>query len=245
MRKIQKGKNQREVAKSLNISRCAIQALMKKFGSTGTVTDRQKPGRPHKTTAREERKSVMLSKKNPFQTASELNRDWFPSQTVTTRTVRNILRKYGLRGCVAAKVPRLTIKQLKARIRWCRQHEYWPAYRYENVIFSDEFRMELNTNRRQYVRRKLKSRLKERYTTKTVKFGGKSLMIWGCIKHNVDRMLIRCIGNDNSAEYQRVLSEGLLPFYCHDEEFMHDGAPCHRSKPTTECLQRNHMYTVI
>ena len=48
---------------------------------------------------------------------------------------------------------------------------------------------------------------------KTVKHEGKSLMVWGAIKENGEQILIRFNKRADSVEYQRVLREGLLPFY--------------------------------
>lgn len=151
------------------------------------------------------------------------------------KSQREVSKRYNVSRCA------INNKQLKARIAWCRQHKHFPTTRFQNVIYSDECRMELHPNRRQYVRRPKGTRLKDRYTTKTVKFGGKSLMIWGCVKYNGDRMLIRCNGNVDSAEYQRILCEGLLPHYDPEEEFMHDGAPCHRSRSTSLFLSENNI----
>ena len=36
------------------------------------------------------------------------------------------------------------------------------------------------------------TRYDAKYTTKTVKFGGKSLMVWGVIREDGTRVLIRC-----------------------------------------------------
>jgi hypothetical protein len=78
-----------------------------------------------------------------------------------------------------------------------------------------------------------------KYNIKTVKHGGKSIMVWGAIKGNGDRILIKFKKNADSVEYQRILSEGLLAFYDCDKIFQQDGAPCHRSKSTEKFLVEN------
>ena len=56
-------------------------------------------------------------------------------------------------------------------------------YFWNDVIFGDENRLKLlSRRRREYVRRPQGSRCNPKYTTKTVKFGGKSIMVWGAIK---------------------------------------------------------------
>lgn len=239
LRLIKEGKSQRRVAKLLHVSRCAVQALLRKFRSTGCVEDRSKSGRPCKTTIRERRHLILLSKNMPFHTARELQQTWDTVNSVCTRTVRNILCKYGLRGRISAKKPLLTKRHLHLRRKWCNSYKKWTYNNWKDVIFSDESKIDLRPKKRQYVRRGVGSRHKTRYTTKTVKFGGKSLMVWGFIKSNGERCLIRCNGNVDSSEYQRVLSEGLLPNYHPNEIFMQDGATCHTSHSTREFEDAN------
>lgn len=50
------------------------------------------------------------------------------------------------------------------------------------VIFNNESKTELYSNEREYIWRWAVARHKPRYTTKTVKFDGESLMVWEDIK---------------------------------------------------------------
>ena len=78
---------------------------------------------------------------------------------------------------------------------------------WKDVIFSDESRLELFSGRRKYVHRPQGSRYNPRYTTKTVKFGRKSIMAWGAMKADGTRILIRCPDRMNSAAYEKVLKK--------------------------------------
>ena len=64
------------------------------------------------------------------------------------------------------------------------------------------------------------------YTTKTLKFVGKSLLISGAIKSNGERWNITI----DSLEYQRILAEGFLPHINIGEIFQQDNALCHTSR---------------
>jgi len=48
---------------------------------------------------------------------------------------------------------------------------------------------------------------------KTIKFGGKSLIVWGAIKEDGTKILIRCPDWMNSEGYVEVLQKELLPIY--------------------------------
>ena len=78
---------------------------------------------------------------------------------------------------------------------------------------------------------------RSQYTLKTSKFGGKSLMVWGAIKYDGSRSLIKCDGNVNSSDYQDILRRGLIPIYNTSDIFIQDNAPCHRSASTVQFLE--------
>ena len=101
--------------------------------------------------------------------------------------------------------------------------------------FSDECKIELNSNRRIFVRRSIGNRLKAKYVRSTVKFPS-YIMVWGAISGDGSRVIVRCNKNVDSDEYQRILRIGLPHIYCRGCAFQHDGAPAHRSSSTTKFL---------
>jgi len=107
-----------------------------------------------------------------------------------------------------------------------------------SVIFTNEMRIELYGSRRAYVRRKVSMRYRNEYVCKTFKFGCRSLLLWGAIKEDGSRILLRCSSVMNSSAYQSILDEELRDIYGRDSVLMHDGAPCHRSVSTQLYLER-------
>ena len=61
-------------------------------------------------------------------------------------------------------------------------------------------------------------------------------MVWGAIRGDGHRTLVRCSKNVDSIEYQRILSIGLLQMCNGRTIFQHDGAPTHRSQSTQQYL---------
>jgi len=218
------------------VSRCAIQNTIKKFRIHNRVQDLPRSGRPKKTTTREQRNLTRLSKKHPKWTARELLKQWKTVQPVCLSTTKAILRKYGLYGRVAAKKPLLTKRHKETRLSWCYAYKHWTAAMWKKIVFTDEAKIELKPRVRKFVRRPVGTRFLDKFTTKTLKFGGGAIMVWGAIKGNGDRKLIKCEGNVDSTEYQRILTSGLLPLLERDEFLQQDGAPCHRSKSTQHFL---------
>ena len=55
------------------------------------------------------------------------------------------------------------------------------------------------------------------------------LMVWGVIRGDGSRVIVKCNKNVDSAEYQRILRVGLPHIYCRGYAFQHHGAPAHRT----------------
>ena len=94
------------------------------------------------------------------------------------------------------------------------------------------------STRRMLVRRRIGSRLQNNLVCRTMKYGGYSIMLWGAIKGDGSRVLIKCPRTLNSSGYQTVLDEGLTPLYDASNIFMQDNAPCHKSASTLAYLER-------
>jgi len=55
-------------------------------------------------------------------------------------------------------------------------------------------------------------------------------MVWGVIKEDGTKILIRYSDRLNSNGYMSVLNKGLLPIYDHNDTFQQDNAPCNKSR---------------
>lgn len=231
---LKRNMSQRQVATELGISRGAVRGIGEKIATAKNVLDRKRSGRPSKLDSRDKRKLMRTSRKNPKLTARQVLSESGVTTLVSVDTAKRILRSGGLRGYVAAKKPALTRKHLKKRLEWSKQHMLWGVEKWENVIFSDESKIELHSNVREYVRRPINERNNPKYTTKTVKFGGGSIMVWGFIKGDGRRKLVKIEGTLNSAKYIEVLKSHLLQDLGDTDIFQQDGAPCHRSRATRQ-----------
>ena len=84
-------------------------------------------------------------------------------------------------------------------------------------------------------------RYKSKYTCKTLKYGGISLLVWGAIRADGYRILIQCHLKLGSQEYQKVLRIGLSALYTPQMVFMQDGAPWHRSSSILAYLDNKNV----
>ena len=101
---------------------------------------------------------------------------------------------------------------------------------WRNVVFSDESSFELHGSGRVYVRRPPGHRCNPKYTIKTTGGVRKKLMVWGAIREDGERILVRITGTVNSDKYIQILKDHLLDFMYLGEIFQPDNAPAHKSQ---------------
>lgn len=99
-----------------------------------------------------------------------------------------------------------------------------------------------------YVRRRYGEEYHSQCIVPTVKFGGGSTMIWGCMTAQGVGEVYLCEGRMNSARYIDMLEQTLEPsivkFYEWESgvyRFQQDNAPCHKSKLVMRWFQQNNV----
>ena len=225
----------RKIAQQLGVSHTAVQKIVKKHREGWCIENKPRPGRPRLLSRTTVNRIVICSKKEPKKTARSIQLDCGLSDVVSLDTVKRELRRAGLFGRVAVKKPFLTKKNIDKRKKWCVNRRDWTIEKWKQVVYTDECKLDLRPNKREYVRRPVSARISPKYTTATTKFS-KRLMIWGAIRGDGKRLLIRCERNVDSIEYRRILGLALPVMYSPRHLFQHDGASCHRSRSTTKYL---------
>ena len=127
-----------------------------------------------------------------------------------------------------------------AWLRFAKDHKDWTKEDWRSsskVIFSDESNFQLcPTHGRLMVRRRPGEAYRPQCLAPIMKFGGGSVMIWGCFSKAGIGQICLCEGRMNQARCEVVLEENLLPFALtmfpnSDECFFHqDNAPCHTAR---------------
>jgi transposase len=180
----------------------------------------------------------------PFKTAKELRNEVPGWENRSVRYIQNTLQKrLGLPARKPAKKPLLTQKMKMKRIAFAKKYLNWTEKQWKNVMFSDESTFRIVNSRSVTVRRpKTMNRYKSKFTIPTVKHAA-GVMVWGCYSGEVGRGSLYFLPKNktmNGERYKGVMEENLIPFmnYHRAKTFMHDGAPCHRSKKVTEVLKK-------
>uniref|UniRef100_A0A915CVX8 Transposase Tc1-like domain-containing protein n=1 Tax=Ditylenchus dipsaci TaxID=166011 RepID=A0A915CVX8_9BILA len=93
----------------------------------GSVSNRQRSGRPRKTSARDDRRLVKIVKGDPRKTATDVriyaNNNL--SLGIVIRTARRILERANLPARHPSKKPLISKKNVKARLEFARKHLEW------------------------------------------------------------------------------------------------------------------------
>lgn len=202
----------RNIGKIIGKSHATVQYIINQYQKTGSYKVRPRSGRPKKLSAREESSIVRKIKINPKLSAPKLAaevREEF-SKTVNPQTIRNCLHRVGYNGRVMRRKPLISEKNRKKRLEFAVEHaakcnNYW-----ENVIFSDETKINLfGSDGRDKVWRKKNTALKIENVCPTVKHGGGNVLLWGCMSANGTGNLVFIDGIMDQHVYLNILKNNL------------------------------------
>jgi transposase len=130
---------------------------------------------------------------------------------VCAQTVRNTLKEASLKAVVKKKKPLLSSGHKKKRLAFAFKYQHWTVEDWKRVIWSDETKINrIGSDGQEYVWKKKGEGLIAREVQGTVKFGGGSLMVWGCIGWNGVGVLSEVEGRMDAEQYVAILEAGLL-----------------------------------
>ncbi|KAK3533381.1 hypothetical protein QTP70_019327 [Hemibagrus guttatus] len=224
----QAGKTESAIGKQLGVKKSTVGAIIRKWKTYKTTDNLPRSGAPRKISPLE----------NDLQRAGT---------KVTKTTISNTLHRQGLKSCSARRVPLLKPVHVRARLKFAREHLDDPEEDWENVIWSDETKIELfGKNSTCRVWRRKNAELHPKNTIPTVKHGGGNIMLWGCFSAKGPGRLIRVKERMNGAMYREILSKNLLPSaralkMKRGWVFQYDNDPKHTARATKEWLRKKHF----
>lgn len=234
------GLTYRDISKRLKVSLHATFDSCKRHEETGSYCSRKRTGRPRVTTPQDDRAIIRIARNSPkASSVSILVRLPKENRHVSTRTIRRRLFDCGLKSHTPARKPKLSQKNIKDRIQFCKQYEKWTPSDWENVMFSDESTFTQFYSYCRHVRRPALKRYCPKYVVPTVKQAPK-VMVWGAVSAfgRAGLWIMPKNTTINGATYLGILQQKLPGFMAiHGTQyFQHDGAPCHGVKMVTDWL---------
>jgi transposase len=238
---LQSGKSCRQVAAQLNVSYSTVQRL---YSSIKDSLPKHLGGHPRRLTGYDERLLARKVTSGAADNAPQLKR--LLDLDITPQTVRNTLRRAGLKSAVKQKKPFLSRAHRRRRLEFALEHQHWTLEDWSRVVWSDETKINrMGSDGRAWVWKKPGSALKDQHISGTVKFGGGSLMVWGCMTpHGVGHMC-KIDGRMDAELYTSILQDEFLAteeFYGLDRAkliFQQDNDPKHTSKKAAKWFQQN------
>ncbi len=247
----QSGKGYKAISKPLGLQRTTVRAIIHKWRKHGTVVNLPRSGRPTKITPRAQRWLIQEVTKDPTTTSKELQASLASVKvSVHDSTIRKRLGKNGLHGRVPRLKPLLSKKSIKAHLSFARKHLDDPQDFWENTLWTDETKVELfGRCVSHYIWRKSNTAFQKKNIIPTVKYGGGSVMVWGCFAASGPGRLAVINGTMNSAVYQKILKDNVRPSV-RDLKLkrtwvlQQDNDPKHTSKSSSEWLKKNKIKTL-
>jgi len=237
---LDKGLSSYQIAIQLGVSCTTVKRVR---NNTRPDAPKNQGGRPAKLSTTDKRHLARIATLGKNKTAVKLAYELKNTikVDVSADTVRRALKETGMKAICKKKKPKLQPRHIRQRYEFALRHQYWTKDDWKRVIFSDETKINrLGSDGRQWIWKKTDdNRLTDRDIQGTVKFGGGSLMMWGCMTAKGVGFACWIDGNMDAAIYKDILDDYLLQtidFYKLDTNsiiFQQDNDPKH-----TSCIAR-------
>jgi transposase len=176
-----------KIAKKLKIGQSTVSRIIAKYKKTGHTQNIIPPGRPSKTSSSDFIALKKITKKKPKTSLRKLSVE-LKDKTgicISHTSIKNKLNKENIFAFPAIKKPFLSKKNIAARVEHTRKFIGMSNKEIKKIIFTDESKFNLvNSDGKCFVWREPSTGLLMKNLTPTVKFGGGSVMVWGCFSYH-------------------------------------------------------------
>lgn len=179
-----RGYSLRKIGNIVKKPHSTVSYIVNKFKYNGSIKNIPRRSRESFLNEREKRFIVNKVKVNPRVTAPEIVQmlQQASGKKVSSQTVRRVLWQHGYRGRIPRKRPCVSKKNRAARLAFAKEHQDKPQTFWNTVIWSDETKINLfGSDGIQTVWRKANTADNVENTLPTVKHGGGSIKLWGCM----------------------------------------------------------------
>lgn len=209
-----KNKSLREIGEIVGRHHCTVKKIIDKYANHLTVENLPRPGRPKRLTATEVRAVVREVKANPVSSAVQLAKNITETsrKSVSASTVRRALHQHGLHGRVPRKKPYISKVNQQKQLQFAKKYKNVGVDYWKTILYSDESKFEIfGTKKPPKIWRSKNEAFFEKCVTSTVKHGGGSVMVWGCMAASGVGNLVFIESTMNKIDYLNILKENVAP----------------------------------
>jgi hypothetical protein len=168
------------------------------------------------------------------------------NQPLSTKTVHRGLRAAGMKSVRKKKRPFLSKRHRRARLDWALAHQHWTVEDWKTNVYTDESKINcFGSDGGRMTWKMVGEPLNDRLVQGTMKFGGGSVMVWGCMMWEGVGNLVKIDGKMDADLYCQILEDdflGSLDWWGKSPEdviFQQDNDPKHRSKKAKKWFEDN------
>lgn len=241
------GASAHEISTSTSIHHSTISRIRSKHRPNLAISS---GGRPRLLTSSDTRYAVRLITSQKADNASQVKRLLANSlpHSISTKTIRRTLSRAGMKAVVKVKRPLLKAKHRKDRLDWALARQNWTIEDWKRIVWSDETKINrLGSDGRKWVWKRDGEGLSDRLVSGTLKFGGGSLMMWGCMFWEGCGYACQIEGKMDADLYVSILEDNLedsVEYYGKEREdfiFQQDNDPKHKSKKAQNWFKENNI----
>ncbi len=238
------GVGYKKIAKTLKMSCSTVAKTIQQFNRKGSTQNRPRHGRSKKLSARAQRHIQRLCLGNRRMSAASIAAEveGVGGQPVSAQTICRTLHQIGLHGCYPRRKPLLKMMHKKACKQFAEDKQTKDMDYWNHVLWSDETKINLfGSDGVKCVWRQPGEEYKDKCVLPTVKHGGGSVMVWGCMSAVGTGELQFIEGTMNANMYCDILKQSMIPSLRRlgrRAVFQHDNDPKHTSKTTAALLKK-------
>src|SRR5207245_9328015 len=132
------------------------------------------------------------------------------NQPLSASTVCLHLKNAGMKAVIKSKCPLLSARHCKACLDFAYAHKDWTVDDWKKVVWSDETKINcLGSDGCKWAWKKAGEGLSDRLIEGTVKFGGGSVMMWGCMTWQGVGFAAKIDGRMDGDIYLQILKDEL------------------------------------
>ncbi len=236
------GRGYKKISNNLKLSYNTVARVIQRFSKTGFTRNRPRKGRSKKLSPCAVRQEQKLASKNRHMSAASIALEVaeVEGQLVSAQTIRHTLQQVGLHGRRPRRKPLLKLAHQKACKQLAEDYLAKSMNYWNHVLWSDETQINLfGSYGVQHVWWCPGEEYQENCALPTVKHGGGSIMVWGCMSAAGTGELRFIEGNMDSNMYCDILKQKMMPSLQklgRTAVFQHNNDPKHTAKMTTALL---------